>query len=293
MALEDTLKDISNKRELMSKSISSLQLALEDAAEQAELMSKQLTSAPDDIATKLQQIVLDPDRPTASLPFVFEDQITEKIATFRSRQDAIAETIDRLGETLDDLVAAGEGFAENLESTLDDHLQESSEHFEALVSELATQSERLGEGFDEVRDEAGEKFDSLEEKVQSFLKDVLQDKQATAIDNATEALEDTLRDCSVVIQEISDELKQSLADSLETLVDHARNSAEAAIESAGRRLIEILRDRLEAEATDAVLEMQIGAQLTAMLQPYLPQLMVASAVAPAVQKALDIMRAGV
>ena len=67
---------------------------------------------------------------------------------------------------------------------------------------------------------------------------------------------------------------------------------ESRLKDTGDEVKDSLIQEVKEEALRIVITTQMGAQITTMIQPYLPQLMLANALAPSIQSALKIMRMG-
>lgn len=226
-------------------------------------------------------------------PFALGDELEQKLGLLLDDIGDINDGLEELPDKLGSLAGRIDDACTNFEESVNDLNDTLDDHFDHFSSVLEAYGEQLTDGFESILDEAMQEHDKVIDKVEEFLGEALVGKPQEALEDAEKVLIGALESSAEVVEDISGELVRSFAASLEELVDYIADSAEEAVTTAADRLVDLLVDRVAAEATEAVFEVQVGAQVTMTLQPYLPQLMVAGAVAPAVQSALDVMRAGV
>lgn len=291
MSLQSEIEAVTQSKGKLTASIAELEQALTGLGAQAIAVTQELEQA---FGQGLAETGLFAAGTTefGLPPFVLSAELEEKVEALLERIREIDGSVDDIPDKLDALTQAIDDAETRLDeghASLNDELDDRLEQFSTA---LEAQGEALTDGFETMRDDVEARFKEVGDSVESFLEDALQAKPQEALEDATKLFNAALESSTELVETISQELVASLAGSLDELTEFIADSAETAIETVADRLIELLTDRVSTEAVNAVLEVQLGAQLTMMLQPYLPQLMVASAVAPAVQSALDVMRAG-
>ncbi|WP_223479200.1 apolipoprotein A1/A4/E family protein [Oricola indica] len=229
----------------------------------------------------------------AERPFAFSDGVSDQVVALNETITALEGAIDTAQEQLESVEEASEAFIEVLESgleSLDDSLTAAGERTEAAFDQFATVL------FDEMRgldERCHSAIESIVNDVQEMVSDELEGVVASILSGIRERLETALSVNRDAVDSIVDSLREHMETSVRDLVDHADSTAKQEIKSLEGEVLKMLEDRLKTEAMASVTTTQLNVQITTALQPYLPQLMAANAVAPVVQNALNVMRMGI
>lgn len=229
------------------------------------------------------------DIPTVDLTAPWEETTSE----IRDRFDAVLERVDELGDSLESFEETVDQFREHF-SGLQEKLSEALDGSQDKVTEsLDAVLTGFEEDLDELLSDSQERLAELGEALLSHVEEKIKTQLSDTLDELKETLENEIEKLFSNLGEVSEAVKDSIALAFETLAEETGTQAKEAMEELGRELLDLLANELVSEAMESVTTTQIGAQVTAILQPYLPQIMIANALAPAIQTALNTMRMGI
>lgn len=209
------------------------------------------------------------------------DELAEVVVRFESVAESVTGLSDAFQTRLDELVEATNEWTVRVEDTLSD-LRERVEDDRELATQMVV------EGWAEMNEACGDLADDLESTFRQHLQERVSAALSESETAATDLVEDNLNQLLDLESRFRDAVNQALADLrryvpewlVRTMEDEVRKTGIAAL------------DRVKQEVVDGVIESQVQVQLTAMLSSVLPQLIAAKAAAPAIRRALEIMRAG-
>ncbi|WP_424980753.1 hypothetical protein [Leisingera sp. S232] len=226
-------------------------------------------------------------------PFAFGDGTSAQVKELEGAIVDLDSAVEATHEKLEAALEMCDDFSNGLataKASAEEVLTASVEAMEGAFEELATEVIDNMSALDERCNEA---IKTLAEDIREVVEGKIEDELSCLVSNTRERLETVLSDDGEDLEAITDALGEHLETSVRQLAENIDETAEEKLEALKAEVLEMLEERIMAEMTDSVLGAQINAQIAALLQPYLPQLMVANAMAPAIQNALNVMRMGI
>ncbi len=193
------------------------------------------------------------------------DTLTEQVS---SQSSAAVDSLEIMGEELEEQL---EGLANDIESLT---AQFSDLGSESINSTREGVQEALGSFHERVISETTVQMFEIKSEIRERMENTVGEFQAT--------FKETIRDC------LSD-AENSFKDLGEGTLEGINAKLQQRIEGIGAELV----PELVSSVAKSMVTAQISQALTTALQPHIGSLMAAKALAPAIQKALDVMRAGV
>lgn len=167
--------------------------------------------------------------------------------------------------------------------------KELEERFDERAEDISALVVGKFEELVEIEDETCEEFlASFEYTIESELKAGFE----SIHEEANVCLDRTREHCFEFVDDMSGQLASTIKNSLIQAVENIKDRLESRLKDTGDEVKDSLIQEVKEEALRIVITTQMGAQITTMIQPYLPQLMLANALAPSIQSALKIMRMG-
>lgn len=216
----------------------------------------------------------------------------QQVDDCENRAKAAEDRLEQLGEQLQECLDVIQEHQENVQ----ERVEEWGEHFDELITGYQERFEQSGEAavemikaeFDQLGEECGKLCSELEKMFRQQLHDQVDSTvteseagiKSLVEENITRllALKSTF---SSAVKEEFTELRQYVGNKVvRTMEDEVRRTGEAAIE------------RIKDEVVNGIAESQIQVQITGMISSILPQLAAAKRLAPAIRRALELMRAG-
>lgn len=251
-----------------------------------------LSNTQDRIQDSIELIDIDFHEQASDFPYSFGDDLEGSCEALEAEIDDIKSQAESVAQTLEELVGASQEFMDAVSNVETEFLEQA----EVLKGQFEGRAENVNalvvgkfEDLVEFKDEACAKFlASFEEAIDNELKagfESISDDAIACLDNCRDL-------CLGFVDDSSEQLSSTIESVFAQSVDNAKNRLESRLKETGEHVKgEIIREVKE-EALSMVLTTHLGAQVTTMIQPYLPQLMVANMLAPSIQSALKIMRMG-
>lgn len=218
----------------------------------------------------------------------FETQLV--IAEEQSRQllTRTAPLLDLPGQVQSQLVAR----SDEVIAGVTDQFEQIDAAFEQVRAEVEllqeTIPELLRDKLEEMEDALAEIKDEVEDKTKELWREAVTD----AGEQWHDAIETAVEEQIERFTKAAGQTKEQVEGALEKLCDFALEELREAVREEARKVLDSALSRLQQEVVDGVVTSQLQVQLTAMMSPILPQLIVVRVVAGTIKRLLDILRMG-
>lgn len=238
------------------------------------------------------RIQLDFDSQASDLPFSFSDDIEGSCEELEVAFDDIKSHAESVADTIELLVNETQAFVDrvnDLETDFLDQVDFIKEQFESRSDKVKALVVDKCEELVEFTDETCEEFtNSFEQIIEKEINDGFESTHEDAIGR----LENCDKQCSQFVDDIFEALNSKVDSVFTRIADNSKDKLQSRLKKTGDEVKDMLVQDVQEEALRMVITSQVGTQITLMLQPYLPQLMMANMMAPSVQSALQVMRMG-
>lgn len=240
----------------------------------------------------LSVIKFDFHQEVSDLPFTFANEVDERCTQLETELKDIMSFATALAEKLGELVDTSQAFEDNI-AELQQQFLDADEELKKQFAECAASVEEVvsvkSDALVEYKDETCAEFSKLfDEALNTDIKGGFEAVHEDAITRLSKYREE----CFSFVDDMADQLQNTVQNELSQTVDNIEQMLERRIKNTGDEVKDTLIREVQEEAARIVITTQMGAQITTMLQPYLPQLMAANMLAPSIQAALKIMRMG-
>lgn len=256
-----------------------------------------LESNAERLLSTLQEIIedkmqLDWATMPADVPLQINQEISEKLVEINEKVDSIKELSDQCGETLSAFEGKMSELLESVGQLVEENLALYSELEEQVAEIIITMKNEVVETFNNQIEHLTETVSSLESSSNEFSEETLSEGMLFRIDTMSDVSSEYETQIKNIVARVSADLLNQTDATADYLIDYTKSSAnervDALVEGFGQDVLEYAMR----EAMESIIMMQVSAVTTQFLQPYLPQIMVANKVAPAIQDALDLLRMG-
>ncbi len=205
-------------------------------------------------------------------------QIEERLDQFNSVLPSMKEVID---EKWENVVNQIDSVMETIEANFDAKGQELQSLEQFAVNMIESKFGEVTEMSSTVAADAVNKF-----------KQAWCDATTQLLERTETELKETIAGQITQFCQVGDQLRDAVTTSMQQLKQKVSDDLTNTVEEEGRKTIDSALERVKMEIMEGIITSQVQVQITGYLSPYIPHLVAAKALAPSVQRALEIMRAG-
>jgi len=210
------------------------------------------------------------------------------VARLGEFEEAIAAILQLPGEILASSEQSLERVADRFESFYESLSEDVVDKREALESLAESAVEQLESHFDALQETAEEVREVVVDQFEVAWKDAVDEILNETKDQLIATIEDKCTDFS----KTGEILKESIEKSMENLRKFVADELACRVTKEGEKTMHSAIDRAQREVVEGIATSQIQIQLTAMMAPFIPPLVVAKMVAPIIRQLLAILRMG-